>query len=66
MIIAMAEKRHFGRYRWHQHSDFWHLTVIVTGPAPLIPVMDWFWHRHFCSLRCRTDEMPDSFAFLKK
>jgi hypothetical protein len=39
-----------------------------TGLGPLIPVPDWFRHRHFCSFWYRTDWMPDSpkFRHLKK
>ncbi len=63
MIIAIAGHRQ-GRCCRHQYSGFWHLTVTVTGPGPLIPVLDWVSHRPFCSLRYWTDRMPDSLAFL--
>jgi hypothetical protein len=46
------------------------ISILASGILPLplpdrvtlIPVMDWVWHRHFCSLRYRTDRMPNSLA----
>ncbi len=35
------------------------------GLGPLIPVPDWFRHRHFCFFRYRTNRMPGIPAFKK-
>jgi hypothetical protein len=41
---------------------------ICTGLCPLIPVLDWLQHQHFCSYRYRTDWMSDrpTFRHLKR
>ncbi len=54
----------------HQHAGIRFLSLVPehssTGMGPLIPVLDWLWHRHFCSIRYWTDWMPDSPAFWHK
>ncbi len=60
------------KHSLHRHSGILYLSPVPehsgTGLDPLIPVPDWFRHRHFCSFRYRTDWMRDSptFRHLKK
>jgi hypothetical protein len=71
-VKIIAGHRHRGRCRRHRHSGILCLRPLPEhsriGLGTLIPVPDWFRHRHFCSFRYRTDWMPDSptFRHLKK
>ncbi len=71
-VKTIAGHRHRGRCRRHRHSGILYLSPVPehfgTGLSPLIPVPNWFRHRHFCSFRYRTAWMPDSptFRHLKK
>jgi hypothetical protein len=48
-------------------SAFRHLSPLPehsgAGLGPLLPVSNWFQHRHLCSFRYRTDWMLDSLTF---
>ncbi len=66
---TIAGHRRRVRCRRHRHSGTRYFSPVPehsgTGLGPLIPVLDWFRHRHFCSFRYRTDWMPSIPAFKK-